>query len=82
MHRLLCFTVDVCSDVQGCPTDAGGASARLHPIPLHAGHQAQCRAGDLCMLLPHTQPVCKAMQVQAGVHRPGTCAQDVRELED
>ena len=65
------LTVDMRSNVQSCPTDARGASACLHPVPLHAGHQPQCSAGDLCALLLHTQAVCESMQIQAGVHRPG-----------
>ena len=67
-------TMHMGSDVQRSSADAGGTPPSLHPVPLHAGHQPQRSACDLCKLLPHPQAISKAVQVQAGVHRPRRAA--------
>ena len=62
--------MDLSSNIQSSATDAGRAPAGLHPVALHAGDQAERGAGDLCKLLLHPQAICKAVQIEAGIHRP------------
>ena len=62
--------MDLSSNIQSSATDAGRAPSGLHPVALHAGDQAERGAGDLCKLLLHPQAICKAVQIEAGIHRP------------
>jgi hypothetical protein len=63
-------TVDVAGDVERCTTDSCRASPGLQPVALHGGDQAQSCVGHLMHLLAKVESVSKAMQKEAGVHRP------------
>ena len=68
-------TVDVACDEDGCPADAAGTPPGLHPVPFHALDQPQPRVLDcihsLVAGISHAiQLANKALQEQAGVHRP------------
>ena len=68
-------TVDVACDEDGCPADAAGAPPGLHPVSFHALDQPQRRVLDrIHSLVAGTshaiQLANKALQEQAGVHRP------------
>ena len=63
-------TMDLSSNIQSSATDAGRAPAGLHPVTLHARNQTERGAGDLCKFLLHPQAICKAVQIEAGIHRP------------
>ncbi len=70
------LTMDVSCNEQGSSTDAAGPAACLHPVTLHALHQAQGSVGDCILLLPGEvlvlphQLVHKAVNVQTRVDGP------------
>lgn len=63
-------TVNVGCNVESGSTDAGRAAACLEPVALHGGNQVQGCVHNLVHLLAEVEGGCKAVQVEAGVHRP------------
>ena len=68
--------MNVGGNEQGCTTDATRSATGLHPVPLHALHQAKCSVGHSVLLLPGEllvvahQLVYKAVNVQTWVNGP------------